>query len=144
MKSNTKLSHELRYTIYMNVLLLIPYYFRWHYTRALRDLYHNLVTLTVFVFSWFSIASLLKTFFTPWRRLGDEYHKGFHPEEFLSAMIVNTILRLLGMSIRTIVIVVGLSAVFGIMLLNIIVFICWVFFPVLIAFFLAIVIKNLA
>ncbi len=127
----------------MNVLLLIPYYFRWHYGRAFRDLHRNLIALTAFVFSWFSIVSLLKTFFTPWRRLGDEYHKGFHPEEFFSAMLVNTILRLLGMSIRLVVITLGLLAVIGTAFLGIIIFVSWIFFPVLITFFIAIAIKNL-
>lgn len=135
---------KLRYTIDMNIVLFIPHYIVWHYRRGIIDIYHNLIRGVIFVGTWFSVLPLLKTFFSPWRRLGDEYRKGFHPEDFFSSLLVNTILRLLGMSIRFVVIACGIIATFSAAVLAVVIFISWILFPLLFAFFIALAIKNLA
>ncbi len=128
----------------MNGFLFLPYYFKWHYSRGIIDLYHNLLRMLGFFLSWFSVGHLLKTFFAPWKRLGEDYHVGFHPEEFFSALLVNTLMRLLGMAVRLCVIGTGLVVyVFGI-IASVAIMIVWIGMPVIIAFFVAIIIQKIS
>lgn len=133
----------MRYTVSMNMLLFLPYYIRWHYTRALSDLFQNCKHFLVFTFSFFSIEQLLKTLFSPWRRLGQTYSGGFDIEDFFGSVIVNTLMRLLGFFIRLIVIVVGLTSTLIVGVCELLVISVWVLMPAILPFLCVISITKL-
>ncbi len=127
----------------MNVILFIPHYIHWHYTRAWKDLYQNISNILNAIGSFFSFSSLLKTLFLPWKRLGEEYEKGFDPENLLSTFILNTLMRALGFLIRGAVLIFGMSIMLLSSILGIFVFALWVLLPFLILFFFALSISSL-
>ena len=61
-----------------------------------------------FVQSFFSIKLLLKTFFSPWKRLQERHYRSEGISEFFANIIVNTLMRIVGIVIRTVVIIIGL------------------------------------
>lgn len=85
----------------MRILSLAPAYFKWHYTSAFRSILFIWMDLLWFVYNFFSVPMILRTFFSPWKRLGEEPRSGFHPQEFFEALVVNTMMRIVGVIIRT-------------------------------------------
>jgi len=75
---------------------------------------------------------LFRTLFSPWRRIQEEYRKGFDLGEFAETLIVNTIMRLVGAFFRIVLICIGLLALLLMVLLGIALLFVWVFLPVII------------
>ena len=126
----------------MHFLLFLPYYFRWHYTKALRDLFLNLKNGLLFVLHFFSLALLIRTLFTPWKRLGEGYKRGFDLGAFFSTFVVNLLLRFVGFVIRFVTIILGLLTLILSFSFALILTVIWIIFPVFLAFILALAIKN--
>lgn len=121
----------------MNVILVLPYYFKWHYGRAWKDLTDNCVAAISFVGSFFSFSALLRTLFSPWKRLGETYEKGLDAENILSTFIVNTITRALGFVIRSAVLIFGTIVLALTFLAVALVYAIWALFPFIVAFLFA-------
>jgi hypothetical protein len=93
----------------MNPVLIFTGYVRWHYGKAFIAISVIWKNFLWFVGHFFSFALLLKTLFSPWKRMGEEYqHEGFHPSTFFQTLIVNTIMRIVGVFVRLIVILIGI------------------------------------
>ena len=118
----------------MNAFIFIPQYLKWHYTKAWRDLLNNCHSLIRFVTLFFSFRELFRTLFSPWRRLGESYAKGFDPESFLSTFIVNSITRIFGFIVRSAVIILGFISLLIAYLLSFFVFLVWLLYPIVLAF----------
>jgi hypothetical protein len=122
----------------MNAILFLPNYFRWHYTKGVKDLINNLFFAIHFIADFFSIPILFKTLFSPWERMGEGYRSGFHPKEIMSSFLINSIMRAFGFFVRAGVLIIGfLSLVLG-MILGLIVLIIWLVYPIILPFILAI------
>jgi hypothetical protein len=92
----------------MNFLLIIPYYFSWHYSQGLLDYFRIWKNLVWFLWNFFSIKILLKTFFTPFERLQEKYNGGLDMESLAASIIVTNLMRLVGMLARSVIIIFGL------------------------------------
>lgn len=82
-------------------------YFRWHYSRALKDLIQIWRNCLWFIGHFFSLGILVRTLFAPWRRLDEGYKKGLEPGAWLETLIVNLLMRAVGFLIRAVFISVG-------------------------------------
>jgi len=92
----------------MNPTLIFTGYLEWHYGKAYSDILVVWTNFFWFVLHFFSIATLAKTLFSPWKRLHEEYRKGFHPEDFFSSLAVNILMRIVGAIVRLVIIIIGL------------------------------------
>lgn len=116
----------------MQIYLLIPEYFLWHYTAALR-LHINIVSnLLWFAYHFFSVPVLVRTLFAPWRRSHISYHLEFHPKVIAETIVLNSIMRILGFVFRFFVLVFGLTVCVLIALAGVVSFIVWFFLPIII------------
>ena len=84
-------------------------YLKWHYGKALIYTFSFWKNILVFLFNFFSIKSLLGNFFTPWKRLADSYPKRFSLKINSFTFLVNTIMRIVGIILRSIIIIIGLA-----------------------------------
>lgn len=109
-------------------------YIRWHYTKALVELFGNIKTFLYFLYNFFSIRTLSTTLFSPWLGLGERYKQG-SPLDFadhLSSFFVNSMMRSIGAIVRSIVILVGiLSMLFG-AVMGILFIVLWILYPAII------------
>ncbi len=112
-------------------------YLTWHYGRALSEfdaIYKGLIN---FVYNFFSIPVLLKSFFAPWRRLGEDYPKDvLKIEEMASVIVINFLMRLVGMLMRAILIIVGAFSWLSMIILYPVLLILWLALPFIIIFLL--------
>lgn len=84
-------------------------YLKWHYGRALITTFSFWRNILVFLFNFFSIKSLSSNFFTPWKRLADNYPKRFNLQIYFGNFVINTLMRIVGVILRTIILIIGLS-----------------------------------
>jgi len=111
------------------MIALVASYFWWHYTIAFRELGVHAKNFLWFFFHLFSIPVLLKTFFQPWKRMAERYPKGLDIGGFLSTLLINVLMRIVGALMRTIVLAVGVVVVVVIFCLSVASFFVWAILP---------------
>lgn len=116
----------------MNVLLYLPAYVIWHYTAGLWAALAVARNLLRFTFHFFSVGLMFKTLFSPWRRLGEDYASGLHPNEWLATLTVNTLMRVVGAAMRLVLIIFGLIALVVVAVGSVVVMLMWILWPVLV------------
>lgn len=120
----------------MNLLRTTFGYLIWHYGKALFSVFELWNNLLYFLFNFFSIKILLTNFFTPWKRLTETYPKfGVDLETiqtFFFVFILNTIMRILGMFLRTVAITIGLICCICFIIILPLAIVLWISTPILI------------
>lgn len=92
----------------MDTLKTFLRYLKWHYGKALMTTFVFWKNILIFLFNYFSIQSLLGNFFTPWKRLADIYPKHFSLKTYSFIFTANSIMRIFGVILRSVVIFIGL------------------------------------
>ena len=114
----------------MRFATVLGHYFIWHYGRSISELtkiYRNLITFT---FNFFSVPTLVVSYFAPWRRMGEDYpEKSVDPFDYFSVFLVNLIMRIVGIVMRTIVIVFGMLITLLVIASYPIVLVLWIVLP---------------
>lgn len=116
-------------------------YFFWHYTKAYKELFLLTRNILWFVLHLFSIRELLQTFFQPWQRLGERYRGGFNVSAWFESFVVNMIMRLVGIAIRTIMIVLGVGSFLFVLGASVVLFFVWTLLPLILLFLFVTTIK---
>jgi len=115
----------------MRVIFLASNYAVWHYTRGIHDVFIVWKNILWFIKEFFSINLLFKTFFKPWKRLQEKHYRSEGVSEFISNIIVNTLMRIVGIIIRSVVIITGLIFLIIYSLSGIFFFGFWFLLPIL-------------
>jgi hypothetical protein len=115
----------------MELVAFMPYYAVWHYTGAIADILRIWRNYLWFFYHFFSIPVLLKTLFSPWRRLQEEYKGGFDIESFFSTIIVNIMMRFVGALVRLVFIIAGIAILTIVFLAGLAFLVFWMVLPVL-------------
>lgn len=116
----------------MTFNLIFPAYFIWHYGAAFTGLLALYKTALWFTWRFFSVGTLIRTLFSPWRRLGEEYKKGFDPEAFFGTLLVNTLMRIIGAIFRLVLVVIGMATLLIVALGGLATFVVWTLMPALV------------
>ncbi len=104
-------------------------YFVWHYSRAFRDVSSFWMNMAWFVMHFFSMPLLLRTLFSPWKRVTTEHSKeGF--EDLAETVIFNIMSRVVGSLIRSVLFIMGLITLLLLFLGYVSFLILWMFLPV--------------
>lgn len=104
-------------------------YGKWHYGQGLRELFAVSGNFLWFVSNFFSFKLLLKTLFSPWKRLGESYGGVFEFEKFASALVVNSMMRVVGFVTKLIVLLVGLVTYLVVCIFALFVLLIWILAP---------------
>ena len=122
----------------MQILVIMAAYAKWHYSRAIGSLFGLWREFSYFWFRFFSVRMLSVTFFSPWRRLGEEYPKGLQPGVWLETFFINLLMRLIGVAIKALALAAWLVLTAGTLVAGALALIVWLVLPLLILFFLII------
>lgn len=105
----------------------------WHYGEALSDIVRVWTNFLWFLYNYFSLPLLLRTFFAPWRRIREERSKkGFSPEDIAETVVTNTVMRLVGALMRLVIIAVGSVVVLAAFWAGLLFYAVWLLMPLLI------------
>lgn len=94
----------------MKTLAIIFGYIVWHYSKAIISLSKIWGNFLIFIFNFFSIKLLFQNFFDPWKRMNDYYPKSFDFRKYFYAFLNNLIMRIVGMIMRTFMIIAGFAS----------------------------------
>ena len=112
----------------MNILLQSLIWQFFDVPKAILKAWQNFL---LFNLNYFSVPTLLKTFFSHWRRYGSSYGRVFEVWKNFEVFVFNMMSRIIGVILRTIFIIVGLLLEILIILIGIIIFLGWLFLPFL-------------
>ncbi len=127
----------------MSFLYLIPFYAKWHYIEGFRDLSHNWKSFIFFILHFFSLGLLVRTWFAPFRRLNEAYKREFDAEVFFETLVANTLMRMVGFVLRTVVILIGLFVLLLTVVFGPVAFVLWALAPLVVLFLFTIGTANL-
>jgi len=122
----------------MNAFKLLPLYLRWHYSVAIVDLLRIDGNIFWFLWHFFSVPDTFRTFFSPWERMGEKYKKGLDVGDLASTFIVNTLMRIVGVMMRSILLFFAFFCFLASFIVIVIGFFIWLFMPIfliMLAFF---------
>lgn len=83
----------------MGFITFLPRYLLWHYSVALLDFARAASNLFWFLAHFFSLELILKTFFVPWKRLGEAQGA------WVGRIVVNSAMRVIGVCMRLLLLV---------------------------------------
>lgn len=106
-------------------------YLRWHYTTAFADILHVTKNFLRATAETFSIKLLLKTFFKPIFRIKETYAGGVDIAGLFTMLTTNTLMRLVGMSVRAALIVCGIMVLAVLLALIVFVYLVWLVAPLI-------------
>ena len=118
----------------MKIVLVILGYLKWHYGKALRSLTGVWGNFLYFISEYFSISLLFQNFFDPWKRMTDSYPKGFDLKKIFYAILTNLIARIVGIIMRSFLILIGLSVYILLAALYPVVMLLWLTLPLIIVY----------
>lgn len=105
----------------------------WYYTRGFIDVLSVWFNCMWFIIHFFSIPLLLRTLFSPWKRMTDE-GTSRSIEAYMEGFIMNTMSRIFGAFVRAVIIFVGMFALcVGVVVLGT-VLVFWILAPLLLIY----------
>ncbi len=120
----------------MQMVLILLGYLGWHYGKALSSLTDVSKNFFYLISDFFSIDLLLKNFFAPWKRMADSYPKFFDLKKYFFTFIVNVIVRVVGIIMRTFLMLLGIICFSALIALYPIVLAIWLLLPLIVIVFL--------
>lgn len=101
----------------------------WHFYEMPQLLFLIWKNFLYFAFDFFSIPVIIKTFFSPWRRLVLYYPKSFSIEGYYATFVSNLFSRFIGMIARSLFIIFGLAISVFVFLLGLFIIVFWILMP---------------
>lgn len=111
---------------------IIRDYFVWHYTTAWFLMWGVWRNFLWFVIHFFSLPQLMRSWFTPFKRITEPRGNRFDLEDFASYVIIGLLSRIIGALIRTIIIVAGVCVLIGTVMAGFVIYLLWALVPLII------------
>ncbi|OGZ41536.1 MAG: hypothetical protein A3C80_03555 [Candidatus Ryanbacteria bacterium RIFCSPHIGHO2_02_FULL_45_43] len=116
----------------MNIPVIFFQYISWHYREGVKEVFKAWKNIHWFLYHFFSINILLRTLFKPFRRIREEYGRGFDPGKVAETLAVNIIMRAVGAFIRGALLLVAVAAELGAFVFGVLLFIYYLASPLLV------------
>lgn len=117
----------------MRFLKLIPYYFAWHYSRAIKELVLIWSNYLWFSLNYFSVKVLLRSLFKPFHNVNEETSLSKIRDEFFLVTFLNSIV---GFMLRITIVLAGILCWIAVLFAGIMFLLIWLVMPfVLMAIF---------
>lgn len=117
----------------MNIMIIILGYLKWHYTNAIFSLGKIQNNFFYFITEFFSIKLLVKNFFDPWKKMNYSYPERFNPKEFFYTLMTNLIVRIIGILMRSGLLLISLIICLLFIALYPFIILIWLLLPLIVA-----------
>lgn len=113
----------------MLLTTVLHHYLLWHYTAAFGEIWHIFKNFVWFTVHFFSLPQLLRSLFAPWKRITEDRGNSLSFEDMASFVVVNLFSRLVGMILRSTLILSGLFSLLILFVLGIATYLFWLLAP---------------
>ncbi len=113
--------------------LIFVRYFAWHYGTAPRLILGIWGNFLWYLGHVFSVNTLLRTLFSPWRRIVAERTKSWNFEDFASVILANFIARIIGAIMRLTLVIFGRLLQLLLIIVGSTFYVCWFILPFMLA-----------
>ena len=121
----------------MGILSVAKNYLLWHYSAAYVDMMNVWWNYLWFVNHLFSVPDVLRSWFSPFKRLQEEKASiMLHPEDFFGGLVVNLIMRIVGFIIRSALLMIAFVGFVIVLIGGVMFFVLWTILPILVILFL--------
>ncbi|KKQ77037.1 MAG: ATPase AAA-2 domain-containing protein [Parcubacteria group bacterium GW2011_GWC1_38_6] len=110
---------------------ILSFWLVWHFFEAPKEIIQAWKNFLLFNLHYFSIPTLLRTFFSYWHKYSWSYGRGFDLKVWVEVALSNIISRVIGAIVRSILIALGLLSELSIFLAGFIVLLTWLLLPFL-------------
>jgi len=110
---------------------IIFQYFVWHFKDTPKELLKAWKNYLRFYLEYFSLPALLKTYFSHWHRYRFSYGKGFNPALWAEAFVGNMMSRIVGMILKTFILVFGIIFEVFVFFAGLIMIFAWFLLPII-------------
>lgn len=114
----------------MHIVPITLSYVYWLYGEGVSEFFRAWMNYHWFLYHFFSVPVLLRTFFAPWRRMQEAHTRGFDPERIAERLIINTVLRCTGIAIRSVFLIGALASQLLLLVIGAFLFIYFIASPV--------------
>jgi len=111
--------------------MMILDFLTWYFIEVSGEILKGWKNFLLFNFEYFSIPILLKTYFSHWHRYYYSYGRGFDLMRYLEAFSFNSMSRIIGALLRTVLIFIGLMVEILISIIGLFILVLWIVLPVL-------------
>jgi len=110
--------------------MLVPQYISWHYSLGFSSGVRNLINFIKFEFDFFSVKDLILTLFAPFQRLKEKNTGSLIDiENILSILVVNIIMRVVGLLVRTAILICAFFCISISIIASVCLVILWTVLP---------------
>lgn len=119
-----------------NILMVgvLPKFFAWYYVDMTLGLLKAWKNFLLFNLEYFSVPTLLATFFSHWHKYYSPYSKMFDIWKNLESLVFNLMSRIIGAMLRIILIVIGAVLEVLIFAVGLVVLLLWIVLPAILVF----------
>ncbi len=111
---------------------LLPAFLYWYFAERPHEIVSNYLNYANAFSESFSLMFMLKTLFSPWKNITDEYpSKGFNLEQILETFFLNVTSRVIGMVFRLFAMILGIAIQIGLIAGFMSYLLLWLLFPVI-------------
>ena len=110
---------------------IVLQYLIWHFSDVPREILRAWQNCLKFNLNYWSLVSLLKTFFSPWRKYKWAYPRGFSFGIYAEVFISNLVSRTIGAILRVFFIIAGIITEIFVFIIGAVVFLGWLILPAL-------------
>ncbi len=115
----------------------------WHFCDIPKGILRGWGNYLYFSLNYFSVPTLVVTFFSPWRKYGEAYGGTFDIKKNFESFVFNSMSRIIGAILRTGLIITGLMFGLLVFIIGLIILILWLLTPVLLLIIFILGIKLL-
>ena len=108
---------------------ILPKFFAWYYIDMVSGLLRAWKNFLLFNMEYFSIPTLLKTFFSHWHKYYSPYGKIFEFWKNFESFVFNMMSRVIGAMLRICLIIIGLVLEFIILIAGFVILFAWIIMP---------------
>lgn len=110
---------------------VLPKFFAWYFIDMVQVLLKIWKNFLLFNLNYFSIPTLLKTFFSHWHRYYSPYSKRLDLWQNFENLVFNIMSRIIGIILRIVLIIIGVLLEVLVAVLGVIALIFWLFLPLM-------------
>jgi hypothetical protein len=124
----------------MNWPLFLSQYTWWHYHAGFLTCRRHAFNIVRLVWRLFAPLNLLRTLFLPFERLHEPYNTGGSWEDWVGALVVNALMRLIGAMVRTVLFTAGVACTVIAGFIAVSAVLAWLLLPLIAVLLLAMVV----